>query len=128
MKIHIGKLIEEVAKGVKIANMDKFCSDKLNMTTQNYYRILKQENINTDILLKFCSAFSHDFFQYYYTVEPLRSIRNKEIEKLKEENSDLITALERKEDILKDFERKIKIQKEEIDLLKDKQAAKRPRK
>lgn len=119
MSIHIGEVIKKVAKTVKIDNMDKFCADKLNMTKQNYYRIVKEKSINTDLLLKFCSAFNHDFFQYYYTVIPLKTLGKMELKRLKEENQELSLAIERKEDILKDYERKIIFLKEENDALKE---------
>ncbi|HEX7904907.1 MAG TPA: hypothetical protein VF487_13605 [Chitinophagaceae bacterium] len=118
MKLHIGEIIKKVAKTVKIENMDKFCSEHLNMTKQNYYRIIKEETINTDVLLKFCSAFKHDFFQYYYNVEPLKSLSKSEIKKLREENQDLHLAIQRKEDLVKDYERKIALMKEENESLK----------
>jgi hypothetical protein len=120
MKIHIGKIIEKVRKGFEIANMDKFCKDKLNMTKQNYYRIIKEESINTDTLLKFCTALNHDFFQYYYEIEPLKSFSKKEIDKLKQENAEFRSSIERKEDLIKDFERKILILKEGNSELKQK--------
>lgn len=122
MSIHIGEVIKNFAKTVKIDNMDKFCSDKLNMTKQNYYRIVKEKSINTDVLLKFCSAFNHDFFQYFYSVTPLKTLGKTELKRLKEENQELSLSIERKEDLLKDYERKIALLKEENANLKEKSA------
>ncbi len=126
MSIHIGEIIKKFAQTVKIDNMDKFCADKLNMTKQNYYRIVKEKSINTDMLLKFCSAFNHDFFQYFYSVEPLRSIGKTEMKRLKEDNQELSSSIQRKEDLLKDYERKIALLKEENDILKAKSSTNKP--
>ncbi|WP_152270598.1 hypothetical protein [Agriterribacter humi] len=119
MKIHIGEVIKKFAKTVKIDNMDTFCMERLNMTKQNYYRAIKQESMNTDMLVTFCSAFNHDFFQYYYNFEPLKSIGKVELKRLKEDNIELNLAIERKEDLLKDYERKIVLLKEENSQLKE---------
>lgn len=124
MGIHIGKIIAKVVKGIKIDNMDKFCQEKLNMTKQNYYRIIREESIHTDTLIKFCAAFNHDFFQYFYEVDPLKSLSKKELDKLKTENADFRSSLERKEDILKDYERIIANLREDLEALKSKSVEK----
>lgn len=127
MKIHIGEVIKKFAKTVKIDNMDKFCMERLNMTKQNYYRIIKEASINTDMLLKFCVAFNHDFFQYYYEVEPLKSMGKNELKKLKEENQELKLGIERKEDLIRDYERKVALLKDEYSDSKKKKSPARNR-
>ncbi|WP_028295795.1 hypothetical protein [Olivibacter sitiensis] len=119
MDIHIGNIIRDFVANVKIDNMDTFCLQKLHMTKQNYYRIIKKSSINTEVLLTFCKAFNHDFFQYYYDFEPLSSISKIDSHKLTMENQELRGIIERKEDLLKDYERKIMILKEENQLLKE---------
>jgi hypothetical protein len=118
MQINIGKIIGDAVDKSEIENIDDFCKSKLQMTKQNYYRIIKKETIHTDLLLRFCKALNIDFFNFYYEDEFLYSISKREVEKLKFEIKDLNKIIERKEDLIIDLERKVTILKEENSELK----------
>ena len=118
MQINIGKIIGDAVDKSEIENIDDFCKSKLQMTKQNYYRIIKKETIHTDLLLRFCKALNIDFFNFYYEDEFLYSISKREVEKLKLEVKALNKIVERKEDLIIDLERKVNLLKEENSELK----------
>ncbi len=120
MSIHIGKRMNKAIDTMDIPDIEQFCLDKLKMTKQNFYRILKKGAIHTDLVERFSAAFDYDFFSFFYEEEPLKSLSNREIEKLQAKNQELKDTVARKEDLIKDQERKIKYLKEEIEHLKNK--------
>ena len=120
MVIHIGNKIKEVVDKITISNMEEFCLENLQMTKQNFYRILKKPSIHTDLLYRFSIVFNYDFFNFFYEDPSLFSISKRETEKLKLEIKELTSIIYRKEDLVKDLERKISLLKEETTAPKNK--------
>lgn len=115
MTVDIGKKISEYFGRMDISDKKKFCLEKLNMTKQNFYRILKKKSIHTDLVERFSKAFEYDLFNFFYEEEPLKSLSNRQIEKLQLRNMELTDVIDRKEALIKDLERKIKYLKEEME-------------
>lgn len=62
-KIHIGKEIQKVMKsrGIRVSWLAKQIGNNRN----NIYNIWKQQDINTNILMRISNALNYDFFTLY---------------------------------------------------------------
>jgi predicted transcriptional regulator len=62
-KIHIGKEIQKVMKsrGIRVSWLAKQIGNNRN----NIYNIWKQQDINTNILIRISNALNYDFFALY---------------------------------------------------------------
>lgn len=62
-KIHIGKEIQKVMKsrGIRVSWLAKQIGNNRN----NIYNIWKQQDINTNILMRISNALNYDFFALY---------------------------------------------------------------
>lgn len=115
MSIHIGKIIRERVKQSSLKNRE--ITDKINRVEGTIYDIYKRETIDTETLLKLCKVLEFDFFELYYNEEPLRGMRNKKIDELKNENSELKTQMDLKNDYIHDLKEIIAAQKERINMI-----------
>lgn len=116
MAIHIGKIIKERVKKSSLTN--KEISERINRVEGTIYDIYKRETIDTGILLKLCEVLEFDFFKLYYGEEPLKTMCDSEIDRLRAENKDLKTQLDLKNDHIKDLKEIIAVQKEKDSLKK----------
>lgn len=61
--VHIGNIIhQELAKQRRSVS---WLAGELYTDRTNMYRILKKDNLDTDLLRRISIAFHHDFFKYY---------------------------------------------------------------
>lgn len=103
MPIHIGQIIENRAKekGLSLDEVGKLISK----TRQTVADIYKRQSIDTELLLSISRALEFDFFEMYYSEEPLKSMREKELEPYKKEIEELKKLLAYKEQRIVDLER-----------------------
>jgi len=104
MAIHIGKHIRFQADLRKIGATE--LGKLLNKSRETVYDIFDRESVDTELLLACCKVLNHDFFEYYYSQEPLLAFREKEINDWKERVDALNNQLER--------EKKLNVVQEEL--------------
>jgi transcriptional regulator with XRE-family HTH domain len=112
MSIHIGKLIRERAKQKRLSQ--ETIGSLINTTKQNVGNIYKRKSIDTDLLLKICEALEHNFFEYYYSEEPLKSMRTEQMKKYHEENARLNRDLHEKTESMRVLRDLVETQKENM--------------
>jgi len=120
MAIHIGQLIKEKATEKRLSQ--DAIGQKINTTKQNVGNIYKRSSIDTQLLLKLCQVLEFNFFELYYTEEPLKSMRDKEIEALNKQIRDLQQELNQKEQRIKDLEDNIADKKKLISVFEEERA------
>ena len=93
MSIHIGQLIKEKVTEKRLSQ--EALGKMINTTKQNVGNIYKRRSIDTQLLLKLCTVLEFDFFEALYAEEPLKSMRQKEIDAFTVEISALQTFIVR---------------------------------
>jgi transcriptional regulator with XRE-family HTH domain len=117
MAIHIGQIIKEKATEQRLSQ--DAIGQRINTTKQNVGNIYKRSSIDTQLLLKLCAVFEFNFFELYFQEEPLKSMRNKELEKMQSEINSLQDALSQREQRIRDLEESINDKKKMISFLEE---------
>ena len=119
MPIHIGELIRSRAEEKKLSQEE--LGKKISRTKQNVGDIFKRQSIDTELLLAISSALEFDFFDVYYAEEPLKSMREKELEPYRKEIEELKKELAFKAQRIQDLEKIIDSNELAIEVLKEEQ-------
>ena len=120
MSIHIGQLIKEKVTEKRLSQ--EALGKMINTTKQNVGNIYKRRSIDTQLLLKLCTVLEFDFFEALYAEEPLKSMRQKEIDAFTVEISALQTIIKQKDERIKDLEEIMNSNKKVIALLEEEKA------
>jgi plasmid maintenance system antidote protein VapI len=98
MEFHIGKLIEaEVNKQDLTVSQFAALIEKSERTVAN---IFARPHIKMDTLVKISLVLKCDFLQFYYELEPLKSLRAAEVKEIKEQ-------IEKQKQVNKQLEEKL---------------------
>lgn len=120
MSIHIGQMIKEKVTEKRLSQ--EALGKMINTTKQNVGNIYKRRSIDTQLLLKLCTVLEFDFFEAFYTEEPLKSMRKKETDAFNTEINTLQTILRQKDERIKDLEDLINSNKKLISLMEEEKA------
>jgi len=101
--VHIGRKIKEQVDILGIG-ATKF-GELLNKSRENIYDIYGRETVDTGLLFSCCKILNHDFFQYFYEEDPLKTFK---------ENRTLSEA-----DELNSLKKEIKVKESLIELQKE---------
>jgi len=101
MPIHIGLIIKEHVEKqrLKYEEFGALIDKDLDAVSE----IFKCPDIDTDLLVSICKVLQIDLFQVYYQEEPLKSLRDEEIEKLKQQLQELTEKKQELEKKLRPF-------------------------
>lgn len=83
MSVEIGAIIKKILKSQGLTQ--KKLGILINRHDKTVAGILNRKTIDTALLLAISNALQHDFFQYYYANEPLKSFREAELSSLHKE-------------------------------------------
>ena len=117
MSIHIGQLIKEKVTEKRLSQ--EALGKMINTTKQNVGNIYKRRSIDTQLLLKLCAVLEFDFFEAFYTEEPLKSMRKKETDAFNAELNALQSVVKQKEERIKDLEELMTSNRKLISLLEE---------
>jgi transcriptional regulator with XRE-family HTH domain len=120
MSIHIGQLIKEKVTEKRLSQ--EALGKMINTTKQNVGNIYKRRSIDTQLLLKLCTVLEFDFFDAFYTEEPLKSMRKKELDAFHTEVSNLQNILKQRDERIRDLEEIMNSNKKVISLLEEEKA------
>jgi len=120
MSIHIGQLIKEKVTEKRLSQ--EALGKMINTTKQNVGNIYKRRSIDTQLLLKLCTVLEFDFFEAFYTEEPLKSMRKKEVDAFNAEISALQNIIKQRDERIKDLEEIMNSNKKVIALLEEEKA------
>jgi hypothetical protein len=99
MSIHIGSIIASIIEKKQLSHskVGKGIS-KSNKTVPSYF---DKKTIQIDLLIAFCETLNEDLLKLYYDEEPMKSLRNDEVTRLKAELQRQLEKIERLENDLK---------------------------
>lgn len=117
MSIHIGQIIKEKVTEKRLSQ--EALGKMINTTKQNVGNIYKRRSIDTQLLLKLCIVLEFNFFEVYYSEEPLKSMRNKELEAFNSEIRALQHTIKQKDERIRDLEEIMNSNKKVISLLEE---------
>jgi transcriptional regulator with XRE-family HTH domain len=117
MPIHIGDLIKTEAEKQKVSQ--EALGQLISRSKQNVNDIYKRQSIDTELLFAISRALQFDFFEVYYSEEPLKSMREIALAGYQKELEELRKLLERKEERIKDLEETVSSNKKLIHLLEE---------
>src|SRR5215213_4709293 len=117
MSIHIGQLIKEKVTEKRLSQ--EALGKMINTTKQNVGNIYKRRSIDTQLLLKLCIVLEYNFFEVYYSEEPLKTMRKKEIDAIDGEIKALQNIIRQKDERIKDLEEIMNSNKKVISLLEE---------
>lgn len=119
MPIEIGLIIKREYKkqGLSINDFGK----SINRHPKTVVNIFKRKTIDTELLVSISTALNHDFFQYYYNDEPLKSMKEHGMKKINSELNQLRTELSLKNDFISTQNKYVQSQEDVIRLLKEKE-------
>jgi transcriptional regulator with XRE-family HTH domain len=120
MSIHIGQLIKEKVTEKRLSQ--EALGKMINTTKQNVGNIYKRRSIDTQLLLKLCAVLEYDFFEAFYTEEPLKSMRKKELDAFNTEINNLQNTIRQKDERIRDLEEIMNSNKKVISLLEEEKA------
>ena len=120
MSIHIGQLIKEKVTEKRLSQ--EALGKMINTTKQNVGNIYKRRAIDTQLLLKLCTVLEYDFFEAFYTEEPLKGMRKKETDAFTTEITSLQNLIKQKDERIKDLEEIMSSNKKVIALLEEEKA------
>lgn len=83
MAIHIGDIIRKEVELKKLTY--KEFGALIHKNEKTVPDIYDRESMSTDLLIAISGALKKDFFNIYYTEEPLKTLRNDEVAKLKDQ-------------------------------------------
>jgi hypothetical protein len=99
MTIHIGKIIESIIEKKELTHSRVGKGiNRSNKTVPSYF---DKETLSIDLLIAFSETLNEDLLKLYYEEEPMKSLRNDEVTKIKEELQRQIERNERLENELK---------------------------
>lgn len=113
MYVNIGAEIQRVAKEQRFSQ--EKVANLIGESQQNISNDYKRESLSIVRLLKYSQALNHNFLQYYYEVEPLKSYREEELNVYKEQINALTKQLEEIKAVLGAKEEATTYQKQLID-------------
>ena len=119
MSISIGEKIREFAKSKGWSQKD--FGLLINHHEKTVANIYNRKTIDTDLLLSICKATNHDFFNYYYQTEPLKTFRENELEIMRKRIEELELSTKQKDSYISLQTEYIKNQNEVIRLLQEKE-------
>ncbi|ANI88857.1 hypothetical protein A9P82_05865 [Arachidicoccus ginsenosidimutans] len=119
MAVIIGEKIKQFAEDKGLTQ--KQFGALINRHEKTVANIYKRKTIDTELLLSICKATNHDFFNYYYQIEPLKTFRKNELAELKKEIEVLKNQLAQKENQVSAQAENIRNQNDAIRLLKEKE-------
>ncbi|HEX6180553.1 MAG TPA: hypothetical protein VFZ47_04865 [Chitinophagaceae bacterium] len=102
MSIHIGQIIKERVTEKRLSQ--EALGKMINTTKQNVGNIYKRRSIDTQLLLKLCVVLEYNFFEVYYSEEPLKTMRQKEIEAFNNEIRALQNNIRQRDETIKHLE------------------------
>jgi transcriptional regulator with XRE-family HTH domain len=102
MSIHIGQIIKEKVTEKRLSQ--EALGKMINTTKQNVGNIYKRRHIDTELLLKLCIVLEYNFFEVFYTEEPLKSMRGKETDVFTAEINRLKHTIQQKDERIRDLE------------------------
>ena len=102
MSIHIGQIIKERVTEKRLSQ--EALGKMINTTKQNVGNIYKRRSIDTQLLLKLCVVLEYNFFEVYYSEEPLKTMRQKEIEAFNNEIKALQNTIRQRDEKIRDLE------------------------
>ena len=117
MSIHIGQIIKERVTEKRLSQ--EALGKMINTTKQNVGNIYKRRSIDTQLLLKLCVVLEYNFFEVYYSEEPLKAMRQKEVESFNNEIKALQNTIRQKDEKIKDLEEIMSSNKKVISLLEE---------
>ncbi|HYF29888.1 MAG TPA: hypothetical protein VD993_02105 [Chitinophagaceae bacterium] len=117
MSIHIGQIIKEKVTEKRLSQ--EALGKMINTTKQNVGNIYKRRSIDTQLLLKLCVVLEYNFFEVYYSEEPLKSMRQKEIEAFNQEIRALQNTIRQRDERIRDLEEIMNSNKKVISLLEE---------
>src|SRR5688572_8371592 len=117
MSIHIGQIIKERVTEKRLSQ--EALGKMINTTKQNVGNIYKRRSIDTQLLLKLCVVLEYNFFEVYYSEEPLKTMRQKEIEAFNNEIKALQNTIRQRDEKIRDLEEIMSSNKKVITLLEE---------
>jgi len=120
MAIHIGQLIKEKVTEKRLSQ--EALGKMINTTKQNVGNIYKRRSIDTQLLLKLCTVLEFDFFEAFYSEEPLKAMRKKETDAFTAEITALQNQVKQKDERIKDLEEIMTSHKKLISFLEEEKA------
>jgi transcriptional regulator with XRE-family HTH domain len=117
MSIHIGQIIKEKVTEKRLSQ--EALGKMINTTKQNVGNIYKRRHIDTELLLKLCIVLEYNFFEVFYSEEPLKSMRSKETEIFTAEINRLKHTIQQKDERIKDLEEIMNSNKKVISYLEE---------
>ena len=117
MSIHIGQIIKERVTEKRLSQ--EALGKMINTTKQNVGNIYKRRSIDTQLLLKLCVVLEYNFFEVYYSEEPLKTMRQKEIEAFNNEIRVLQNTIRQRDEKIRDLEEIMSSNKKVITLLEE---------
>ena len=117
MSIHIGQIIKERVTEKRLSQ--EALGKMINTTKQNVGNIYKRRSIDTQLLLKLCVVLEYNFFEVYYNEEPLKTMRQKEVEAFNNEIRALQITIRQKDERIRDLEEIMNSNKKVISLLEE---------
>lgn len=130
MPIHIGSLIQQVVERKRLTY--KEFGALIHRNEKTIPDIYDRASMSTDLLITISQALKIDFFNVYYSEEPLKSLRNDEVAQLEKlietitvelqkvtgENNQLQKELTLTQDLVKYLKETVAFAKEQIELYK----------
>ena len=120
MAIHIGQIIKEKVTEKRLSQ--EALGKMINTTKQNVGNIYKRRSIDTQLLLKLCTVLEFDFFEAFYSEEPLKAMRNKETDAYTTEIASLQNQVKQKDERIRDLEGHLTTQKKLISFMEEEKA------
>lgn len=117
MSIHIGQLIKEKVTEKRLSQ--EALGKMINTTKQNVGNIYKRRSIDTQLLLKLCVVLEYNFFEAFYSEEPLKGMRKKEMDAIKAEIAALQNIIKQRDERIRDLEEIMNSNKKVISLLEE---------
>ena len=117
MSIHIGQLIKEKVTEKRLSQ--EALGKMINTTKQNVGNIYKRRSIDTQLLLKLCVVLEYNFFEAFYSEEPLKGMRKKEMDAIRAEIAALQNIIKQRDERIRDLEEIMNSNKKVISLLEE---------
>lgn len=112
---HIGEFVRDRFREKRIT--DPQVANFLSLTTSAVEKIYPQDDMYISRLIKLSEIANEDFFEFYYDKEPLKRLRDNEIERVRTELESLKTDLKRMNDHIKNLEQMNLVQQQLINSL-----------
>ena len=120
MPVNIGAIIK--AKTLERNLSQEKLGKLINKSKQNVNDIFKRKSIDTELLLKLCDVLQYNFFEHYYEEEPLKSMRNEDLQRFKKLIDELTAGNAYKDEKIKNLNEIIESNRELLTILKEERA------